>query len=205
MKIQKYQPKDEEKENQLKNIEPMIEDVSFSKILLKNKKLIREIKTRELYKLIRRFVCSKRKQKDQKINKKDEEVENVFENSFDEYQKERMSVERMWADMKKKLGSKLKIGKSTFYSRYLKKSGFVFKRGKIRFGPKDDEKKQFSRLTNGLLIQQLSLANSEVYFYDETILSMGTFVKKYWWEKGQENIIRLRRPTLMLRINMIVS
>lgn len=81
----------------------------------------------------------------------------------------------------------------------------MFKRGKIRFGPKDDEKKQFSRLTNGLLIQQLSLANSEVYFYDETILSMGTFVKKHWWKKGQESIIRLRRPTLMLRINMIVS
>lgn len=111
----------------------------------------------------------------------------------------------MMYEMKKELGEKLKMKRSTFYSRVLKENGFVFRKGKIRHGKTNDEQKQLPRYFNGLLIQRLSFTHSQLFFFDETVINLGTFGRRYWWRKGEAKKVNLTRPSLFWRIIMLVK
>ena len=138
-------------------------------------------------------------------HKKDPEITEKLAANFEKYQKNKFSISSMAADLQREFGASKKIKKSSFYNKYLNGGGYVFKKGKLRFGAYDNERKLKSRLVNSLLIQELSLSNTEIYFYDEMTVSIGTFNRKYWWKINSDNLIRFHKPTLIWKVNMLVS
>lgn len=104
-----------------------------------------------------------------------------------------------------RVGQRMKIKKSSFHRHCLKGEGYSFKKPKVKFGAFDDISREKSRMMNGIVLLNLALKEEPLFFYDETIFTLGTFARKGWWKKNVQATIRFRRPTLMLRLNMIMS
>ena len=128
-----------------------------------------------------------------------------FQNNFKEFQSKNLSVKSMLNEMKKLNAKFNKISLSTFYRHFLKEQRLIYRKPKIVYPNKRDDKKKESRKVFGYFIVSLFQSNVPIYFYDETTFNSTMCFEKSWFlnEEPKEKI--RKAPCSFFKLNLVTS
>lgn len=133
------------------------------------------------------------------------EVKDFIINNLKEFREKNMSIIEMKKEVEKVYQNIRKIGRTTFFNAIKKKARLTFKQSRAKYGVLDQKKKSWSRvLTSKAILDHLSEDDS-VWFFDECSFKIGNFNRKSWWKKGEFGTVNIRYPTLIWKLNMLVS
>lgn len=139
-----------------------------------------------------------------KLGLTEEDLE-LFLKQVPEYQRQGLTLNKMFCELKK-VNPKIKgISFSSFYQRFIKEQNLVYRKPKISHLYFKREKKVEARKLNCLLISRILSSNEILYFYDESTINSGMCFGKAWFLKEQEKNRFIRAPGKFFKLNIVTN
>lgn len=178
-------------------------DLIFSPMLAiksrERKLLISKIKK------IRKATQGKETRKRKSSRVLNEEVLKSFQDFFERSSDQNSTVTKMKHEFEKEIQSIKNIGRTTFYEKVIRQSGYRFKYPKLRFGKNSGDNRDLNKLINWNILTKILKNKDRVLFYDESTFVTNSFNRRMWHSKGRKEILRIHKPGLRVKLNMLIS